>query len=128
MEHLCCHEVLYYWNVRCPCPRCEATRNKCDGCCPGGFRTEFNKAESLIIAAAKIEDYSALHEVFEQFGKQLGDPVKAAEVFIELVESPNPPTRLLLGTDAYQRASAKLNELREELEQNKDISVKTDTD
>jgi len=97
---------------------------------PGGFRTQFNKADSLVLSANKIEDYSELHSVHDQFvatdGKQLGDPDKAAEVFIDLAESSNPPVQLFLGSDAYRRASEKLDQLREELEANKEISFRTD--
>ncbi|MEC0240668.1 SDR family NAD(P)-dependent oxidoreductase [Paenibacillus dokdonensis] len=97
---------------------------------PGGFRTEFNKATSLVLSVNKIEDYSELHAGHKHFvatdGKQLGDPEKAAEVFIDLAESPNPPAQLFLGSDAYRRASEKLDQLREELEANKNISFRTD--
>ncbi|MBP1973068.1 NAD(P)-dependent dehydrogenase (short-subunit alcohol dehydrogenase family) [Cohnella thailandensis] len=97
---------------------------------PGGFRTQFNKADSLVLSENKIEDYSELHSVHNHFvatdGKQLGDPEKAAEVFIDLAESSNPPVRLFLDSDAYRRASEKLDQLREELEANKDISFRTD--
>ncbi|BBB90636.1 MAG TPA: SDR family oxidoreductase [Methylomusa anaerophila] len=97
---------------------------------PGGFRTQFNKKDSLVLAANKIDDYKDVHEACNRFvsfdGKQLGDPDKAADVFIELVESPNPPVRLFLGSDAYQRALEKIGFLTRELEQNKYISPKTD--
>ncbi|MFE5321876.1 hypothetical protein ACFQ88_24585 [Paenibacillus sp. NPDC056579] len=60
---------------------------------PGGFRTEFNKVASLVVAANRISDYLPLYEGIKEFirndGNQLGDPEKAAEVFIELVNSPN---------------------------------------
>lgn len=97
---------------------------------PGGFRTHFNKADSLVLSADKIEDHSEIHSGHDQFvstdGTQLGDPEKAAEVFINLVESPNPPVQLFLGSDAYQRASEKLVQLHEMLEVNKTISFQTD--
>lgn len=97
---------------------------------PGGFRTQFNKADSLVLSANKIEDYSELHSGHSQFvatdGKQLGDPDKAAEVLIDLAESSNPPVQLFLGSDAYRRASEKLDQLREELEANKEIRFRTD--
>ncbi|BFT70097.1 SDR family NAD(P)-dependent oxidoreductase [Paenibacillus sp. P36] len=97
---------------------------------PGGFRTEFNKAGSLVVADNRISDYLPLHEGIKEFirndGNQLGDPEKAAEVFIELVNSPNPPTHLFLGSDAYQRATDKLHKLLEELYANKEISAKSD--
>ncbi|WP_339308129.1 SDR family NAD(P)-dependent oxidoreductase [Paenibacillus sp. FSL R5-0519] len=96
---------------------------------PGSFRTEFNKPNSLVLSANKIEDYSELHAGHNQFiaqdGKQLGDPEKAAEVFIDLAELPNPPAQLFMGSDAYRRASEKLVQLREELEANKDVSFRT---
>lgn len=97
---------------------------------PGGFRTHFNKADSLVLSANKIEDYSEIHSGHNQFvstdGKQLGDPEKAAEVFMNLAESPNLPVQLFLGSDAYQRASERLVQLHENLEANKSISVQTD--
>ncbi|MDG0795148.1 hypothetical protein OMP38_33230 [Cohnella ginsengisoli] len=47
-------------------------------------------------------------------------------MLIDLAESPNPPAQLFLGSDAYRRASGKLDRLREELEANKAISFRTD--
>lgn len=97
---------------------------------PGGFRTDFNKKESLVLAANKIADYKAIHDSNNHFvssdGKQAGDPNKAADVFIEIAESSNPPVRLFLGSDAYQRATEKIELLSEELIANKNISSKTD--
>jgi short-subunit dehydrogenase len=97
---------------------------------PGGFRTQFNKKESLVLAANKIDDYKEVHESHDHFissdGKQTGDPNKAADTFIEIAESSNPPVRLFLGSDAYQRASEKIDLLSQELEKNKKISAKTD--
>ncbi|WP_339234117.1 SDR family NAD(P)-dependent oxidoreductase [Paenibacillus sp. FSL R5-0517] len=103
---------------------------KVTGVAPGGFRTEFNKMSSLVLSSRKIEDYIELHGGHNRFvaqdGTQLGDPEKAAEVFIDLAESPNPPSQLFLGSDAYRRASEKLDQLREELEANKNITFRTD--
>ncbi|MFB8374949.1 SDR family NAD(P)-dependent oxidoreductase [Paenibacillus taichungensis] len=97
---------------------------------PGGFRTEFNKSNSLVLSSSKFDDYGELHAGHKQFvaqdGKQPGDPEKAAEVFIDLAKSPNPPAQLFIGSDAYRRASEKLDQLREELEANKEISFRTD--
>jgi hypothetical protein len=47
-------------------------------------------------------------------GKQPGDPVRAAHAIVKVVESPKPPHHLLLGNDAYQGATAKLEELRKQ--------------
>lgn len=97
---------------------------------PGGFRTQFNKPDSLALSKNKIDEYKIVHESHRNFisfdGKQLGNPDKAADEFIKITESENPPIRLFLGSDAYQRALEKIDFLREELEENKNISIKTD--
>src|ERR1700738_4388054 len=68
---------------------------------PSGFRTGFSTRDSL-------------------------DPDRAAEIFMELAESVEPPMHLFLGNDAYYRASKKRTELSEELEQWKPITVGAD--
>lgn len=72
---------------------------------PGAFRTEF-AGSSNIRPATSIPDYQPVIEPIRQYlygnaGKQLGDPKKAAEVMIQVVESSDPPLRLMLGADAY---------------------------
>ncbi len=72
---------------------------------PGNFRTEFagdvNMRPSTPLEVyrptiAPIEDF-----LYGQNGRQPGDPVKAAEAMIAVVDDPAPPRRLVLGTDAY---------------------------
>ncbi len=46
-------------------------------------------------------------------GKQIGDPQKAAAALIAIAELPDPPTRLVLATNAGNLAAAKMAELRE---------------
>ena len=53
-------------------------------------------------------------------------PDRAAKIFMELAESPKPPMHLFLGNDAYRRASKKLTEMSEELEQWKSITAGAD--
>ncbi|NIE64427.1 oxidoreductase [Burkholderia sp. Ax-1719] len=72
---------------------------------PGAFRTEFagdvnmQPEQSLDIYAALT---APMHQYFEtQAGMQAGDPVKAAQLMIDVVESATPPLRLMLGADAY---------------------------
>ncbi len=97
---------------------------------PGGFRTEFLSAESLVMAENIISDYQSIRDSHASYntmnGKQAGDPDKAAEVFIALAENPKPPVRLFLGSDAYTRASAKITQLGNDLEQWKDLTLSTD--
>jgi hypothetical protein len=39
--------------------------------------------------------------LYGQAGRQVGDPVKAAAVMLQAVDSEKPPLRLMLGADAY---------------------------
>lgn len=82
---------------------------------PGAFRTNFNNADSLVLSERKIDAYAGIRASHERFanmsGNQAGDPKKAAKVMIELSEMQEPPVLLLLGSDAFSRASAKLDQL-----------------
>jgi len=97
---------------------------------PSGFRTGFLTKNSLALITTKIEGYEAVRNTQERYlssdGKQAGDPARAAEIFMELAESPDPPLHLFLGNDAYSRASKKLADMSEELEQWKSITVGAD--
>ena len=97
---------------------------------PGGFRTSFLAAESLTVAVNQIEDYTAVHashqRYFEMHEKQIGDPEKAARVLYELVADPEPPVVLFIGSDAYNRASQKIDQQRDNLEKYKAITLSTD--
>jgi NAD(P)-dependent dehydrogenase (short-subunit alcohol dehydrogenase family) len=96
---------------------------------PGAFRTQFLSQESLALSKNKIDDYKEIRESHARYlamdGKQIGDPVKAAEALIKVALMPEPPVLLFLGSDAYTRASGKLNLMVGELEQWKDISDST---
>ena len=85
---------------------------------PSGFRTDW-AGRSANESKRQIDDYAATagawrDQVRATSGKQAGDPVLAAHAIVETMLSPNPPHRLLLGNDAYQAATAKLEELRNE--------------
>ena len=97
---------------------------------PSGFRTGFLNKNSLALIATKIEGYEAVKNTMERYlssdGKQAGNPDRAAEIFIGLAESPEPPMHLFLGSDAYNRASKKLADMSGELEQWKTITAGAD--
>lgn len=81
---------------------------------PGPFRTDFI-ARSLERAATHITDYDRTSGKFLSFletmnGKQPGDPDKAAEAIIAVVESDAPPLRLVLGKYANDKARRKLSD------------------
>jgi NAD(P)-dependent dehydrogenase (short-subunit alcohol dehydrogenase family) len=86
---------------------------------PGPFRTDF-LGRSGVEAAERIPDYEATaanarRYRSDQDGRQPGDPVRAAHAMIAVVESPNPPLRLLLGRGALQRLRAKLDAWQREI-------------
>jgi short-subunit dehydrogenase len=97
---------------------------------PSGFRTGFLTQNSLALITTRIEGYEAVKKTQDSYlssdGKQAGDPERAAEIFMELAESPEPPMHLFLGKDAYNRASKKLTDMSGELEQWKSITVGAD--
>lgn len=82
---------------------------------PGAFRTSFLTAESLVMTDTPIDDYTAIRASHAKYaamdGGQAGDPEKAAAVMLELVNMPEPPLYLLLGSDAYERGLGKLEQL-----------------
>jgi NAD(P)-dependent dehydrogenase (short-subunit alcohol dehydrogenase family) len=78
---------------------------------PGAFRTEFAGAKNMR-PATQIDDYRPVIEPVEAYlygndGQQPGDPVKAAELMIAVVESDAPPLRVILGQDAYDAFNSK---------------------
>ncbi|HEX3436678.1 MAG TPA: SDR family oxidoreductase [Pseudacidobacterium sp.] len=81
---------------------------------PGGFKTDF--ATRSLIRAERIEAYQPLYEgllkAFE--GGVYGDPARAAQAMIQVVETDEPPLRLALGTDALHLIREKLNSELEE--------------
>ncbi len=72
---------------------------------PGNFRTEF-AGDTNMRPAQPLAEYRPAIAPIEQFlygqaDQQPGDPKKAAELMLAVVDSPSPPLRLMLGEDAY---------------------------
>ncbi|PZX60057.1 oxidoreductase [Hydrotalea sandarakina] len=87
---------------------------------PSGFRTDW-AGRSANNSSIQIADYATtahknINDIRGYSGKQPGDPVKAAKAMIQIVESENPPLRLLLGAAALRGAKAKLAELQHDFE------------
>jgi NAD(P)-dependent dehydrogenase (short-subunit alcohol dehydrogenase family) len=97
---------------------------------PGPFRTAF-AGSSLKLAEKKIDAYDAtpvgefMKHFTERDGQQDGDPVKAARLMIELVNSPHPPLRLPMGQFAYDGIQKKIESVQKDLEAWKDKLIKT---
>ncbi|WP_449415814.1 oxidoreductase [Ochrobactrum teleogrylli] len=97
---------------------------------PGAFRTDF-AGRSLHQAKANIADYASTagprrKENDKTHGTQPGDPERAAQAIIKLVEGSALPARLLLGSDAVKVVGAELYTQRQEIETWKEISTSTD--
>jgi len=99
---------------------------------PGAFRTDW-AGRSMNRAARQISDYDEVFEPIRQrrlaiSGNQPGNPEKAAQAMLQLIASENPPTHLLLGTDAVKFVQEKLALLQQEFAQWQDVSLSTDFD
>ena len=98
---------------------------------PGAFRTDFLSAQSLRYTARSHEAYDdssgrVLERLRQMAGRQPGDPEAAARAILRLVDAPEPPLRLLLGSDAVQRTRAKLRQLDAGLAAWEALSLSTD--
>jgi NAD(P)-dependent dehydrogenase (short-subunit alcohol dehydrogenase family) len=97
---------------------------------PGAFRTDFN-GRSLAVAEQAIDAYAtmssaALQWFKEMDGQQPGNPAKAAQAIIQAVESPHPPMRLALGTDAMSLIQEKQEWVKTDLDAWQQVTVSTD--
>lgn len=97
---------------------------------PGSFRTDW-AGRSMARAPRSIEDYDALFDPIrsareDKSGHQLGDPVKAAQAMLQIINSDAPPSHLLLGSDALQLVRAKLASMASTLDAWEQLSRSTD--
>ena len=100
---------------------------------PGPFRTDFLTPESLRIGDRPVADYderrTQLKAAFAQRnGQQPGDPVKLADAMVRLSREAAPPLRFVAGSIAVGAFDAKLEEMRAEFEQWRQLGVATDGD
>lgn len=83
---------------------------------PGAFRTNWS-GPSMRQSATRIDDYAETagkrrDATLATYGRQPGDPARAAEAVVAALEAEEPPLRLLLGTAALQVARGKLDALQ----------------
>jgi NAD(P)-dependent dehydrogenase (short-subunit alcohol dehydrogenase family) len=96
---------------------------------PGGFRTEW--AGRSMIKAAPLAAYDVVmterRAGMEQAnGRQPGDPARAAQAIIAVIESEHPPLRLPLGTDAVTIIRQHLQQQLSDLDRWESLSRSTD--
>ncbi|MEM9008187.1 MAG: oxidoreductase [Cyanobacteria bacterium P01_F01_bin.86] len=99
---------------------------------PGPFRTEFI-GRSLDRVDTPMTEYELTVGKFLNFlnqieGQQPGDPVKAANAIIRMIEAENPPLRLVLGKYAYSKFRQKIEDLTQELNAWESVGLATDFD
>ncbi len=100
---------------------------------PGAFRTRFYDGESLKGSATEISDYAETAGKtrvgrFENKHAQPGDPDKAGEVIVNVVNGDKQPEILSLGSDAVRAVKATLEAKLAELEEWADVSAQSDFD
>ena len=97
---------------------------------PGSFRTDW-AGRSMRRSPRGIADYDALFDPIrqarqERSGKQLGDPTKAAKAILTLVDLPDPPAHLLLGSDAISLVRDKLTAMAVDINKWESLTRSTD--
>jgi short-subunit dehydrogenase len=97
---------------------------------PSGFRTDWagrSANDTKIVIADYAETAGKNKGDIRGFsGNQPGDPVRAAKAMIQVVETENPPLRLLLGAAALKGARIKLEELKHDFDTWAEVSEGAD--
>jgi hypothetical protein len=86
---------------------------------------------SGVLAKTRIVDYDGtagnMRKYFaENHGKQKGDPARAVRAMMQVVESPEPPLRLLLGASALQRVRVKIDNWQREVSAWEHVTIGAD--
>ncbi|WP_315798007.1 MULTISPECIES: oxidoreductase [unclassified Bradyrhizobium] len=86
---------------------------------PGQFRTDW-AGRSMDRTPRSISDYDAVMDPIRaarlaKSGNQPGDPAKAAQALLALVEAERPPVRLFLGEDALALVEQKIEGMKAEV-------------
>ena len=97
---------------------------------PGSFRTDW-AGRSMVRSPRSIGDYDALFDPvrngrIDKSGKQLGDPDKAATAILQLIDLPEPPEHLLLGSDALTLVRARIEAMTAEIARHESLTRSTD--
>jgi NAD(P)-dependent dehydrogenase (short-subunit alcohol dehydrogenase family) len=97
---------------------------------PSGFRTDW-AGRSADNAKMVIDDYAVTagankESIRSNSGSQPGDPQRAAQAIINVVESTDPPLRLLLGKGALKGARNKIKELQQDIDTWEETTVWAD--
>jgi len=97
---------------------------------PGPFRTDW-AGRSLKQPQRSIEAYANTSgarraEITGRSGKQPGDPVRAADAIIKVVESPTAPVNLILGRNGLERVRAKFADFISSIDEWEAVTLSAD--
>ncbi|SDH92817.1 Short-chain dehydrogenase [Vibrio xiamenensis] len=97
---------------------------------PGSFRTDW-AGRSMVRTPRTISDYDQSFDPIrkareDKNGKQLGDPIKAAQAMLEVIDSAHPPSHLLLGSDALSLVRTQLAEMNQSIDTWQALTCSTD--
>lgn len=98
---------------------------------PGGFRTDFVDPSSVKLGDFELPDYEAKrHEKLaglETFNHaQPGNPVKLADLLLEISKMENPPIRIAAGTDSLEAFEERAAQLTNAVKSYSELSKMTD--
>ncbi|MNU25443.1 NADP-dependent 3-hydroxy acid dehydrogenase YdfG [compost metagenome] len=91
---------------------------------PGGFSTDFFGNNSLVLSST-VSDYDAIRKDFYKHAEDQdsGNPTATATAILNLVDSDNPPLRLLLGKNTFSWVKHTYSERLKTWESWEDVSV-----
>jgi NAD(P)-dependent dehydrogenase (short-subunit alcohol dehydrogenase family) len=97
---------------------------------PGPFRTDW-AGRSLKQVRNPIDAYAKTSgarraQISGYSGRQAGDPARAAQAIIRIVESPTPPMNLVLGKDGLKRVRDKVDNFSDSLRKWETVTVGAD--
>jgi NAD(P)-dependent dehydrogenase (short-subunit alcohol dehydrogenase family) len=97
---------------------------------PGSFRTNW-AGRSMTRADRSIPDYDALFDPIRQArmtadGNQLGNPAKAGQAVMQVIEMEQPPAHLVLGSDALRLIRSARTAVDRDIDTFEDLSRTTD--
>jgi NAD(P)-dependent dehydrogenase (short-subunit alcohol dehydrogenase family) len=97
---------------------------------PGPFRTDF-QGRSMTSVSKPIDAYAETAgarraQLRASSGRQAGDPVRAADAIIKVIESSDPPLHLVLGSNAVQRVREALRDTLRSVDEWETVSLSAD--
>ncbi|WP_409179847.1 oxidoreductase [Amycolatopsis sp. VS8301801F10] len=98
---------------------------------PGAFKTDW-AGRSLVRAPRRIADYDALFDPIRTrrqalAGQGIGDPDRAGDAILSLLDEENPPVHLLLGSDALRLVAAGRQRVQDDFDAWQDLTLSTDS-